>query len=117
MARVRSLEENSSVLSEDAFFFRTRYRGELIDMGDTVSVFAKSAYFGEDFKRTVRRHFDRVRSNPPDYIVAGFTESPELRAFIKQNYTLIATGPANLTANGGGETKLFVKKGLWLKSG
>jgi hypothetical protein len=114
MARVRSLQAKSSVLSEDTFFFRTRYAGELIDMGDTVSVFAKSAYFSEDFKQTVKRHFDQVRSNPPDYIVTGFTESPELKTLIEEKYILLADGPANLTANGGGESKLFMRKDLIL---
>jgi hypothetical protein len=112
MSRVRTLQEKNSVLSEDTFFFRKRYGGELIDMGDTVSVFAKSAYFGDDFKRTVKRHFDQLRTHPPDYIVTGFTESPELRTFIKEKYALVADGPANLTANGGGESKLFVRKDL-----
>jgi hypothetical protein len=112
MARVRSLQETSSIVSEDTFFFRTRYRGELIDMGDTASVFAKSAYFGHDFRQTVQRHFAEVQSNPPDYIITGFTESPELRALIKEKYTLIADGPANFTANGGGESKLYMRKDL-----
>jgi hypothetical protein len=117
MARVRLLQEKSSVLSEDTFFFRTRYSGELIDMGDVVSVFAKSAYFNGDFKQTVKRHFEQVRINPPDYIVTGFTESPELRVLIKEKYVLIASGPANFTANGGGESKLFVRKDLKIGDG
>jgi hypothetical protein len=112
MARVRSLQEKNSILSEDTFFFRTRYAGELIDMGDTVSVFARSAYFGQDFKQTVKRHFDQVRRNPPDYIITGFTESPELKALIQEKYTLIVEGPGNFTANGGGESKLYMRKDL-----
>lgn len=112
MAKVRSLQENSSVISEDTFFFRTRYAGELIDMGDTVSFFAKNGYFGAEFKQTVQRHFDGLRSNPPDYIVTGFTGSPELRALIADKYVLLAEGPANFTANGGGESKLFVRRDL-----
>lgn len=110
MARVRSLQEKSSILSEDTFFFRTRYAGELIDMGDTVSVFAKSGYFGADFKQTAARHFDRVRNNPPDYILTVFRGSPELRTLIEEKYMLLADGPANLTANGRGESKLFMRK-------
>jgi hypothetical protein len=110
MARVRLLQEKGDIHSEDTFFFRTRYAGELIDMGDTVSVFARSAYFGADFKQTVERHFDRVRNNPPDYIITVFRASPELRALIEEKYILLADGPANLTANGRGESKLFMRK-------
>jgi len=110
MATVRALQKTNSVLSEDTFLFRTSYQGELIDMGDTVSVFAKSDYFGEDFKQTVKRHFEQVRSNPPDYLITGFTESPELRMLIEERYILLADGPANLTANGHRESKLFIRK-------
>jgi hypothetical protein len=53
-----------------------------------------------------------LRSNPPDYIVTGFTGSPELRALIADKYVLLAEGPANFTANGGGESKLFVRRDL-----
>jgi len=112
MTLVRGLQNTNSVLSEDTFLFRTSYQGELIDMGDTVSVFAKSAYFGGDFKQTVKRHFDQVRSNPPDYIITGFTESPELRTLIEEKYILIAEGPNNLTANYSNSSKLFMRKDL-----
>jgi hypothetical protein len=115
MADVRSLQEKGSVLSEDTFFYRTRYAGELIDMGDTVSVFAKNDYFSTDFRQTAQRHFDQLRNHPPDYIITVFRSSPELRTLIDQRYTLVASGPANLTANGRGESKLFMRNDL--KSG
>jgi hypothetical protein len=107
MATVRSFQETNTILSEDTFFFRTRYGGELIDMGDTVSVFAKSDYFSRDFKDTVKRHFDQVRSQPPDYIITGFTESPELRKLIQEKYMLIGEGPNNLTASYSKSSELF----------
>jgi hypothetical protein len=109
MTRVRTLAEENNVLSEDTFFFRRSYAGELIDTGDTVSAFRKSGYFGEEFDRTVDRYFEQVRSHPPNYIVAGFTESPELRELIKRRYVLVAEGPGNLTANYGygSNSKLF----------
>ena len=110
MGTVRSLEETSTVVSEDTFLFRRAFRGESIDMGDTVSAFRRTGYYGELFNQTVDRQFDRVRRNPPDYIVAGFSESPELKALIDKRYALIAEGPHNLTANGGRTSKLFKRK-------
>jgi hypothetical protein len=110
MAGVRSLQERASVLSEDSFFFRTHYQGELIDMGDTVSVLAKSDYFSAEFKQTVKRHFDQLRSHPPDYIITGFTESPELRKLIEEKYLLVAQGPHNLTASYSKSSELFKRK-------
>jgi hypothetical protein len=112
MAGVRALEEKGSILSEDMFFFRKRYGGELIDMGDTVSFFAKSDYFSEQFKETFRRHLDQVKRHPPDYIITGFTESPELRKSIEEGYLLIAEGPSNLTASYSKSTKLYRRKSL-----
>ena len=112
MNKVRSLEKTNRVLSEDTFFFRTRYGGELIDMGDTVSVFAKSAYFGEGFKKTVQRHFDQIRQLPPDYVLTGFAGSPELKELVHTRYSRMARGGGNFTANGGGESELFIRNDL-----
>jgi len=113
MGELRSLQLNHSILSEDTFFFRTAYEGELIDMGDMISrIRRRGAYYGDEFNRTVDRHFERVRRDPPDYIVTGFTESPELRRFAAENYILVAQGPANLTANGSAESRLFRRKDL-----
>jgi hypothetical protein len=112
MDQVRSLEQTNSILSEDTFFFRTSYQRELIDMGDMVSRVRKRGYYGDAFNRTVDAHFERTQTQPPDYIVTGFTESPELRGFIQENYILTSQGPGNYTANGLGETKLFRRKNL-----
>jgi len=107
MSRLRSLERTNTVLSEDTFFFRTAYQSELIDMGDMVSRVRMRGYFGGDFNRTVDNHFERIRKQPPDYIVTGFTESSELRSVIDLSYALVAEGPGNLTANGGQASRLF----------
>jgi hypothetical protein len=112
MDQVRSLEQTNSILSEDTFFFRTSYQRELIDMGDMVSRVRKRGYYGDAFNRTVDAHFERTQTQPPDYIVTGFTESPELRGFIQENYFLMSQGPRNFTANGLGESKLFKRRNL-----
>jgi hypothetical protein len=113
MGEVRSLQAGHSILSEDMFFFRTSYQGELIDMGDMVSrIRSRGNYYGDEFNRTVDRHFQQVKNDPPDYIVTGFTASPELRRLADQNYLWVASGPANFTGNGFGESQLLRRKDL-----
>jgi hypothetical protein len=114
MDRVRMLQQDTTILSEDMFFFRTTYGGELIDMGDMVSKIRKQGdgYYGDAFNRTVDAHFERLQKDPPDYIVTGFTESAELRKLIQESYVQVGAGPNNLTANGRGESRLFKRKNL-----
>jgi hypothetical protein len=113
MHELRSLDANYRVVSEDTFFYRTSYQGELIDMGDMVSrVRKKGDYYGEQFNGTVDRHFERLRTNPPDYIVSGFAESPELHQLVREKYQLFARGPENFTANGFRESRLYQRKDL-----
>jgi hypothetical protein len=112
LAQVRSLQAGHTVLSEDVFFYRTAYQGELIDMGDVVSVFRKTGYYGKAFTETATRHFAALQSHPPDYVVTGTTASPELKALLKEKYVLVAEGPMNLTANYGQGTRLFRRNDL-----
>jgi hypothetical protein len=112
LGQVRSLQAEHTVLSEDVFFYRTAYHGELIDMGDVVSVFRKTGYYGKAFTETATRHFAGLQSHPPEYVVTGFTESPELKALIEAKYVLVSEGPMNLTANYGQSTRLFRRKDL-----
>lgn len=108
--KVRSLQEQYSLLSEDTFLFRTAYRGDVFDSGDEVSAVYPTGYYGKTFTQTVQHYWERLQRNPPDYIVTGFTESSELRHLIEQRYVLSATGPANFTANGGESLRLFQNK-------
>jgi hypothetical protein len=112
MERVRSLEKDNTILSEDAFLFRTTYHGELIDMGDQISRVRKRSYYGEQFNGTVDRHFKRIQMDPPNYVVSGFAESPELRQLIRDSYVQVGAGPNNLTGNGRGETRIFKRKDI-----
>jgi hypothetical protein len=112
LATVRSLQKTHTVLSEDLFFFRTFYQGELIDSGDEVEAVAKTHYYGKEFNQTAQRHFDRTRDDPPDYILTGITQSSKLDALIKEKYELIETAPNNLTGNGSESSKLFQRKHL-----
>ena len=107
LTQARALQSDYTVLSEDTFLFRTSYQGDVIDSGDEVSAVHATGYYGPAFSRTVNRYFDRLQSHPPDYIVTGFTESPELQELIAQRYQLIDSGPGNLTGNGEASSKLF----------
>lgn len=112
MDKVRSLEVSHSILSEDTFLFRSSYGGELIDMGDQIHKVRRRNYYGDTFNKTVDRHFERIRREPPDYIVTGFTASPELRKLMEESYVLTEQGPGNFTANGFGESRLLRRKDL-----
>jgi hypothetical protein len=112
MTLVRSLQRTNTILSEDTFFFRTSYQDELIDMGDTATIAVKSGYFGDEFNKTVDRHFERIQNYPTDYIITGFTESPELRKLIEEKYVLRAEGPRNLTATYYNSSRLFMRRDL-----
>ena len=112
-ALLRSTRSTNTILSEDTFFFERSYHGELIDMGDTISQVSQTGYYGEEFDRTVKRHFEQTAKHPPDYVVTGFTESPELRKLLTEKYVLVAQGPGNLTANGDGvSSRLFQRRDL-----
>ena len=113
MGELRSLQTKHRIVSEDTFFFRTTYHGELIDMGDMVSrIRSRGDYYGDEFNQTVDRHFEQIKKDPPDYIVTGFTASPELRRLSEENYLWVASGPENFTANGFGESRLLRRKDL-----
>jgi hypothetical protein len=113
MAQLRSLQQTNSIRSEDMFFYERSYQGELIDMGDTISAVSETGYYGEEFDRTVKRHFDQITGSPPDYIVTGFTASQELNNLIAARYVLVAQGPDNFTADGEGlKTRLFRRSDL-----
>jgi hypothetical protein len=113
MSELRSLETKHRIVSEDTFFFRTTYHGELIDMGDMVSrIRSRGYYYGDEFNRTVDRHFEQMKIDPPEYIVTGSTASPELRRLAEEKYVWVASGPGNFTANGFGESRLLRRKDL-----
>lgn len=110
MGKLRSLQVNHSLLSEDTFLFRTTYQGDVIDSGDEVLAVYKTGYYGPVFQQTIKRYLAETQREPPDYIISGFTQSPELEDLIEANYTLVATGPQNFTANAQESLKLFQRR-------
>ena len=107
---LQTLDATHTVISEDLFFFRTKYHGELIDMGEDTTLLLATNVIDDAFAHTVRRHFDRLRSQPPEYIVAGVGGSPELEQLIRDKYVLVAKGPRNLTGNGSYASRLYRRR-------
>jgi len=107
LTRLQTLDSTHTVISEDLFFFRTKYHGELIDIGEDASFLLGTSVIDDAFAHTVQRHFDRLRSQPPEYIVEGIGGSPELEQLIRDKYVLVAEGPGNLTGNGPFASRLY----------
>jgi hypothetical protein len=112
MGRLRSLQQQHTMLSEDTFLFRTTYQGDAIDSGDEVLAVFKTGYYGSAFGQTVQQHLDKLQQNPPDYIVTGFTPSAELEDVMEENYVLAETAPQNFTANANESLRLLRRKNL-----
>ena len=109
---LQTLDATHSLVSEDLFFFRTSYHGEVVDIGEDTTLLLGDGVIDDAFARTVRRHFDRLRSDPPDYILEGIGGSPELEQLIRDKYVLVAKGPGNLTGNGPSSSRLFRRRDL-----
>jgi hypothetical protein len=115
LRRVDERTKGQPILSEDVHLFRRRYRGEVVDMGDTASAIAESGYYGAAFTATFHGHVDRFRSHPPRFVMAGLlghatsshTVSPELRDLLDTSYTLVVPGPRSFIAWRGGHPALF----------
>ena len=107
LTTLQALDSTHTVISEDLFFFRTKYHGELIDMGQDTADLLGTSVIDDAFAHTAQRHFDRLRSQPPEYIVEGIGGSPELEQLIRDKYVQVAEGPGNLTGNGPFASRLY----------
>jgi hypothetical protein len=112
LTTLQTLDSTHAVLSEDLFFFRTKYHGELIDIGLDATLFLGTSVIDDAFAHTVQRHFNRLRSQPPEYIVEGIGGSPELEQLIRDKFVLVAEGPRNLTGNGPFASRLYRRSDL-----
>ncbi len=93
--------------SEDLYFFKRRYEGEKIDMGDLVEVVAPEGYLGDSFKRTAEDYFSNLEAHPPRFVMMGggmysfHVISFALAHLVAERYTIVLTAPGPLLANGG----------------
>ncbi|HEX7599343.1 MAG TPA: hypothetical protein VF518_14095, partial [Polyangia bacterium] len=105
---VKARSDGEAVFSEGMHLFKTKYRNEIVDTGDTASVIARSKYFGEVFLHTFERYVARLQTDPPGFVVAGLlveqgltgTQSPELVQLLSEHYTITLRSPDVFVANG-----------------
>lgn len=93
VAGSRERAGGSPIYSEDLHLHRDRYRGEVIDMGDTVHVISRSRYLGDEFTATAERAFAELERNPPPFVVTGGYGSPPLRALLSRAYKPVLRVP------------------------
>jgi hypothetical protein len=107
------------IFSEDIHLYKNKYRGEVVDTGDTVSAIAETGYYGKALSRTYGDYRRRLHSDPPGFVIAGLLNeethsgvlSPDLNGLLFSQYEIVLRLPGVLVANGGCEIALFQKKG------
>ena len=68
---VADMTQGAPVFGEETHLFKSTYRGELVDTGDTDAAVARSGYFGEAFTRTYGRYTAQLTASPPKFIIGG----------------------------------------------
>ncbi len=98
---LRQIDATHHVVSEDLFLWKSRYAGEVVDMGDTVEGIARANGFGPTFTATAERYFADLRRHPPAIVLKGMTASLALNQILsEQPYTCAYCGTRTLLANG-----------------
>jgi hypothetical protein len=118
LAAAEDQSDGEPIYSEEIHLFKTEYRKEVVDAGDTSAIVARSKYFGEAFLQTFENYVARLAYEPPRFVVAGFldeasfllTTSPELANLLKGNYAITLRSPDVFLANGGGYLALFERR-------
>ncbi|HWA27686.1 MAG TPA: hypothetical protein VG734_18665 [Lacunisphaera sp.] len=82
----RELAGGARIHSEDYYFFKDRYEGEVIDMGDVLFKVSATGYYGPELTATTQRYFARLRSEPPRFVISGGSISPVLAELLAQRY-------------------------------
>jgi hypothetical protein len=95
IAETRRLTGGSFVQSEAYYFFKERYDGEVIDMGDVVSKVRLTGYFGSEFDATANKYFYNLHLHPPELVMAGIG-SPEMTELLQRYYDPILVFPPHL---------------------
>jgi hypothetical protein len=107
---VADMTHGEPVFSEETHLFKTKYRGELVDTGDTDAAVARTEYFGAAFTRTFERYTRQLTSNPPKFVIGGLLESDspriltaELQQLLKTRYKLRVVARKTAFATGGSQ--------------
>jgi hypothetical protein len=110
--------DGEAVFGEEMHLYKTKYRNEVVDTGDTASAIARSGYFGKAFNRTFETYVSNLLAQPPRFVMAGLlnthpltgTMSPELLNLLSNRYDLVLQSPGTMIANGGTSMALFERK-------
>ncbi len=97
---LRRLPANSRVTSDVYHLYKERYSDEIVDTPDIAYRVAKSGFLGPDFTKTAMTHFDSLLSNPPEFLVLGFIDSPAVVELMKKvRYEKILQAPPHNWGN------------------
>jgi hypothetical protein len=108
-----------AIYGEEIHLYKDKYRGEVVDTGDTVTAVAESGYYGKALSRTFEEYKQRLHAEPPGFVIAGFLNesshsgvmSPELNNILFSQYDIVLRLPGAMVANGGCEIVLFQRNG------
>jgi len=96
---LQDLDVRYGVFSEEEHLFRRTARLPLIDMGDTVEVFANANYFGTQFTNTYLHYVDEISSHTPVVVFKGNCSTSNLRRLIDSgDYIFLLASPPPLNA-------------------
>ena len=118
LQEVATRSDGEAVFSEEMHLFKNKYRNEVVDTGDTVSVLARSGYFGKALTHTFDAYVANLSAGLPRFVMAGLlnrnplsgTMSPELLNLLQSSYDLVLESPGTMIANGGCSMALFERK-------
>jgi hypothetical protein len=107
---VADMTQGQPAFGEETHLFKSAYRGELVDTGDTDAAVARSGYFGDAFTRTFDRYIKQLTSNPPKFIIGGLLEGEskrimtvELQKLLTDRYKLRVMAKRTAFATGGSQ--------------
>lgn len=89
----RELAAGERIHSEDYYFFKDRYEGEVVDMGDVVFKVSATGYYGGTLTGTANRYFARLRAAPPRFVISGGSISPVLAELLARSYQPVLRVP------------------------
>jgi hypothetical protein len=95
LAETERRARGAHVLSEDLYFSKRRYEGEVVDMGDVAFTVSATGFFGIDLTQTVDRYAAALRANPPPFILTGGLEGPVLKQLLQTSYRPLIRVPVD----------------------
>jgi hypothetical protein len=110
--RIQDITRGAYVYSEDVHLQRNEYAGEVVDVGDMVSRVAVRPFFGPEFQATVQAHYERLREDPPPFVLVGAMSvlSPQLQRLLAERYEQVIESKPLILAQGGLRVALYRRR-------